>query len=131
MLLAAIDEQLDTVHEARVVRGEEQRGTRDLAGLAEASHRDLGRQVIGETLALCGVVTGEVEQAGRTGRPGLMVFTRTRRSFRSRIQLRAKARTAAFDAEYTLKAAVPALPAVEPVRITDAPSASSGSAFAP
>ena len=40
-----------------------------------------------------------------------MVFTRMLRSFRSRIQLRAKARTAALEAAYTLNAGVPELAA--------------------
>jgi hypothetical protein len=38
-------------------------------------------------------------------------------------------RTAAFDALYTLNAAVPMLPVVEPVKMIDAPSTSSGKAF--
>ncbi len=51
------------------------------------------------------------------------------RPLRSTIQLRAKDRTAALEALYALKDSKPLIDAIEPVRITDAPSDSRGSAF--
>src|SRR5436190_22509909 len=51
------------------------------------------------------------------------------RPLRSAIQLRAKDRTAALLALYTEKDGKPLIEAIEPVRITEAPSANSGSAF--
>ena len=50
--------------------------------------------------------------------PGLTTLTRMRREASSRTQHRARLRTAALVALYTLKLAVPFRPAVEPVRIT-------------
>ena len=52
-----------------------------------------------------------------------------RRGASSWLQERAKLRIAALLALYKLNVGAPVLPAVEPVRITDAPSRSSGSAF--
>ena len=48
---------------------------------------------------------------------------------RSTIQVRANERTAAFDALYTEQAANPLIDTIEPVRITEEPLVSSGSAF--
>jgi len=61
--------------------------------------------------------------------PGTSTLTRIRRGARSRIQPRAKARIAALLALYTLKAGIPVVADVEPVRMTEAPSRSSGTAF--
>jgi hypothetical protein len=54
---------------------------------------------------------------------------RMSRPLRSTIQLRANERTAAFDTLYTEKEGKPLIDAIEPVRITEEPLASSGSAF--
>jgi hypothetical protein len=51
------------------------------------------------------------------------------RSFRSVVQLRANERTAAFVAEYTLKAAMPLTETIEAFRMIEPPSGMSGSAF--
>ena len=58
-----------------------------------------------------------------------MTLMRAPSSFRSRLQPRAKLRTAALDAEYTLPAAMPLTPAMEEFRMIDAPGESKGSAF--
>ena len=63
--------------------------------------------------------------------PGLTTLTRTWRSFRSVVQVRAKERRAAFVALYTLRAANPLDPTIEEDRMTEAPSASRGSAAEP
>ena len=51
------------------------------------------------------------------------------RSLRSTIQVRANERTAAFDALYTEQAGKPLIDTIEPMRITEEPLISSGSAF--
>jgi hypothetical protein len=51
------------------------------------------------------------------------------RSFRSDVQLRANERTAAFVAEYTLKAAAPLNELMEALRMIAPPSGINGSAF--
>src|SRR5439155_17320268 len=61
--------------------------------------------------------------------PGLTAFPRMRRSLRSVVNVRAKERTAALVALYTLFDANPLLPTTEAFRMIDAPSESSGSAF--
>src|SRR3989454_546480 len=61
--------------------------------------------------------------------PGLTAFTRMRRSLRSVVNVRAKERTAALVALYTLFDANPLLPTTEAFRMIDAPSESSGNAF--
>jgi hypothetical protein len=58
-----------------------------------------------------------------------MTFTRIPRSFKSVVQLRAKERTEAFVAEYTLKAGMPLLPATDALRMIDPPLGISGNAF--
>src|SRR5689334_22045209 len=70
LLLTTIDEQLDAIHEARIVRGEEQRSAGDFAGFAKTSHGNLRSQVVSEALTLRGVVTGQIEQAWRAGCAG-------------------------------------------------------------
>jgi len=61
--------------------------------------------------------------------PGLTAFTRMRRSFSSVVHVRANERTAAFVALYTLLAGNPLLPTIDALRMIDAPSGISGSAF--
>ncbi len=61
--------------------------------------------------------------------PGLITLIRMPRPFRSAIQLRAKERTAALLALYIDKDGKPFIEAIDPVRITDALSVNSGSAF--
>jgi hypothetical protein len=61
--------------------------------------------------------------------PGLSTLTLMSRPLRSTIQLRANARTAAFDALYTDKEGKPLIEAIEPVRITEEPLVNNGSAF--
>ena len=61
--------------------------------------------------------------------PGLNTLTRMSRPLRSTIQVRANERTAAFDALYTEQAAKPLIDTIEPVRITEEPLVSNGSAF--
>src|SRR6201981_1093759 len=61
--------------------------------------------------------------------PGLNTLTRMWRPLRSTIQVRANERTAAFDALYTEHEAKPLIDTIEPVRITEDPRASNGSAF--
>src|SRR3989454_5226859 len=61
--------------------------------------------------------------------PGLTAFTRMRRSLRSVVNVRARERTAALVALYTLFDANPLLPTTEAFRMIDAPSESSGNAF--
>jgi len=56
-------------------------------------------------------------------------LTRIRRGAKSRIQFRAKLRIAGLLAPETLKACEPVVAAVDPVRITEAPSTRRGNAF--
>ena len=57
------------------------------------------------------------------------MFARMRRSFSSTVQVRANERIAALVAEATPKFGVPLEPAAAPVRMMEAPSFRSGSAF--
>src|SRR5207248_11052449 len=61
--------------------------------------------------------------------PGLIAFTRMRRSFKSVVQVRANEQTAAFVALYTLQFGNPLLATMDAFRMIEAPSGSSGSAF--
>jgi len=61
--------------------------------------------------------------------PGLTAFTRILRSLRSVVKVRAKDRTAALDALYTLNAGGPVTETIEAFRMIELPSFSSGSAF--
>ena len=61
--------------------------------------------------------------------PGLMALTRILRSLRSVVKLRAKERTAALDALYTLNAGGPVCEAIDAFRMMELPSLRSGSAF--
>src|SRR5262245_50074096 len=61
--------------------------------------------------------------------PGLITFTRIFRAFRSAVHVRAKDRTAALVALYTLVASSPMIDATDAVRITEPPSGINGTAF--
>src|SRR5260370_35496483 len=69
------------------------------------------------------------ERPGVAVYPGLNTLTRMPRPLRSTIQVRANERTAAFDALYTEQEAKPLIDTIEPVRVTEEPLVSSGSAF--
>jgi len=61
--------------------------------------------------------------------PGLTAFTRMRRSFSSVVPRPGERADAAFVALYTLLAGNPLLPTIDALRMIDAPSGISGSAF--
>ncbi len=61
--------------------------------------------------------------------PGLTTFTRILRALRSVVHVRAKDRSAALVALYTLRPANPFEPTTDEVRMIDAPSGMSGRAF--
>jgi hypothetical protein len=84
--------------------------------------------MIEEALLLGRIVTTSSTRPGVLIGPGLRVLMRMLRPLTSSIQLRANARTAALDAAYTLNAGVPLLAAVEPVKMTEAPSPNKGNA---
>ncbi len=67
--------------------------------------------------------------AGLAIGPGLSALTRILRSLRSVVHVRANDRTAAFVALYTLNASIPLMETIEALRMIDAPSGISGSAF--
>ena len=69
------------------------------------------------------------ERPGVAVVPGLNTLMRMSRPLSSTIQVRANERTAAFDAPYTERDGKPFIVAIEPVRITEAPFLSNGSAF--
>lgn len=60
---------------------------------------------------------------------GLTTFTRISRSFKSVVHVRAKDRTAALVAAYTVFAGNPLLPTIEAVRTIAPPSGIRGGAF--
>ena len=61
--------------------------------------------------------------------PGLTAFTRMRRGFRSVVHVRAKERTAALVALYTLLLGRPLLATMDAFKTIAAPSGISGNAF--
>jgi 2-succinyl-5-enolpyruvyl-6-hydroxy-3-cyclohexene-1-carboxylate synthase len=61
--------------------------------------------------------------------PGLRALTRILRALRSTVHVRANERTAAFVALYTLKFSNPFVATIDALRMIDAPSGTSGSAF--
>ena len=61
--------------------------------------------------------------------PGLKTFERIPRSFNSTVQAHTKLRIAALVAPYTQNPGVPLMLPTEPVRMIEAPSFNSGSAF--
>src|ERR1700748_3525093 len=84
------------------------------------------------TEATAAALSASVMKSSRPGvsvYPGLNTLTRMSRPLRSTIQVRANERTAAFDALYTEQEAKPLIETIEPVRITEDPRASNGSAF--
>src|SRR4029077_13646254 len=76
-------------------------------------------------------VSPRLSIAGVSIGPGLIAFTRIFRAFRSAVQVRAKDRTAALVALYTLNDAIPLIETIEALRMIDAPSGMRGSAFCP
>lgn len=123
----AINVDFSGVNKARVVRGQESHRFSHFFRLANAAQRDVGGQHIEEPLTL--LWGDKSPRPGvRTG-PGLTTFTRIARAFRSSAHERARLRTAALLALYTLKFAVPFTAAVEPVRMMEAPWVNSGKAF--
>src|SRR5258708_6917071 len=101
----------------------EARNTTALAISSGSPHRPSGmvgrRLALNSSLLVIGVLVG----------PGLMALTRIWRACRSRVQLRAKERTAALVALYTLLSGSGLIELVEAVRMIDPPSCKSGSAF--
>jgi len=61
--------------------------------------------------------------------PGLTAFTQILRSFKSTIQQRAKERTAAFVAQYTLLLGYALIEPMDAFKMIDPPSANIGNAF--
>src|SRR5450830_577321 len=66
----SVNKQFDTVHEAGVLGGKEDRCLGDLIRLADTAHRNERRQVIEETLLLNRIGADEFDQPGRLDRAG-------------------------------------------------------------
>src|ERR1019366_1128059 len=120
---AAVDGELAGGHEAAVVRREKGSRRSDLSRIGHAleqSHRGVELWPSSPSAAFASSVA--------VG-PGDSTFTRMPVPFRSSAQVRARLRTAALLALYTLIVGAPVVPALEPVRMIEPPLPISGSAF--
>jgi len=113
---------------ATVVGGEKHHGLRDLIGCPKpAEWHTVGKHCKRRSPAP--VDATRSCSPGVSMAPGLTAFTRMRRACMSVVQVRANARTAALVALYTLFAGKPLLATMDALRMIEAPSGSSGSAF--
>ena len=94
---AAVDEQLDSGDVTAVIGCEKHDGFGDFIRRAEPTERRHG----GNHFLRCSPASDEANSPFKPGvsiKPGLIAFTRMRRSLRSVVQVRANERTAAFVA---------------------------------
>src|SRR5207253_3639314 len=123
---SAVDEQLDAGDVAAVLRGEERHGAGDVIGPTEAAERDpVAKRSFRPSLS----VWRRPRSPSVSIAPGLTTLTRILRSLRSVVRVRANDRSAALVALYTLTAGFPFDPTMDEVKMIEAPSRRSGSAF--